>query len=196
MGTGGYCLCLLGYKALKWPVSALCSGWPQNPHDLLVVTGRCHRLLWERPRPSFQPHKCRQNIWGNLANQWSLGTSTLRVNTYSGLVWIRVFSGISWKSLFYHWERWWRSGQSGQLACRIRHEFVFTLHSVGISCESPDRWYTSIFHLCSCTKTLDSHKNLMDILPYNIISHLKTDVPKNTQHYMIHLRFPFLWTHF
>ena len=99
-------------------------------------------------------------------------------------MWIRVFSSISWKSLFCHWERWWRSRQSGQLAHRIRHEFVFTLHSVDISRESLEPWYTSVFHPCSRTKTLDSCTNSMDILPYNIISHLKKRCSK--EHTALH----------
>lgn len=120
MGTEGCCLCLLVYKALKRPVPALCLDWPQNPPDLLVATGRCHRLLWERLRPSFQPHsKChkhRQDTWGNLENRWSLGPSTLLVNTHSGPVWKRDFSSISWKSLFYNWEKMvevWTMGTAG-----------------------------------------------------------------------------------
>lgn len=81
MGTGACCLCLLGYKALKWAVPALCSGWPQNSPDLLIATGRWQRFFWERPRPRFQPHsrchKHRKDIWDNLAKQWSLGLGAL-----------------------------------------------------------------------------------------------------------------------
>lgn len=198
MGTGAFCLCLW---ALKWPVPALCSGWPQNSPDLLVATGRWHRFFWERPRPCFQPHsrchKHRKDIWGNLANQWSLGTSTLWVNTHSGLIWIWVSPSISWKSFLYHWERCRRSGQSGQLACRWVRGFVFTLHRVGLSsCESLENSYTSVLHTCPHTKNSGQPDKFNAHYFYNIISHLEKVVPKDTQYYVIDRRFTCLWIHF
>lgn len=87
MGTGGCCLYLLGYKAFKRSVPALCSGWRQNPPDLPVSTQRCHLLLWEKLRPFLQPHRrcheLRQDIWGNLADHWSFATPARPVNNRS-----------------------------------------------------------------------------------------------------------------
>lgn len=123
---------------------------------------------------------------------WSL---TLWANTHSRLIWIWVSPSISWKSLLY--QRCWRSGQSGQLTRRWRHGFVFTLHRVGLSpCESLEHWYTSIFHPCTHTKNIGQPDEFNGRSFYNIISHPEKVVPKDTQDYMIDLRFTCLWIHF
>lgn len=159
------------------------------------ATGSCRKGLG-----SFQPrsrcHKGRQDIWGNLAKQRS-GTSTFQAKTYSGLAWMWGFFSISWMSLFYYWERWWPSRQTGQIGLSLGHEFVSTLCSVVISHESYEQWETSFFH----PQAIQKHSTNSVQIQWRFF--LKTlsatlqvlkDVPKNNQHYTIQLRFPFLWT--